>query len=102
MGAALKILLGLVAIAAGLGFFIDSTEVGKNLIPDFYIGSFNLGGIDWFGNFLIILTGFIPPFLILIGLFIVWLEVDELKTQRELEEETEKEKREKLKKKVKK
>lgn len=97
----MKILLGLVAIGIGLGLFIDSTEIGKNLIPDFYIGGYNLGDIDWFGNFLIILTGCIPPFLILIGLFIVWLEVDELKTQRELEEEEEKEKRRKIKRRVK-
>jgi len=37
----------------------------------------------------------IPPFLILIGLFIVWLEIDEIKAERELRKEEEKERKKK-------
>ncbi len=87
MHPALKILIGFVFIAIGLGLFVDS------LMPN------PITGIQWITNFVIVLTGFIPAFLILIGLFVVWLEVDELKVQKEIEEEEEKEKKKAKKKK---
>ena len=43
-------------------------------------------GIDWLGNFIVVITGIIPIFLILLGLFIVWLEADELKSAKEFKE----------------
>jgi chromate transport protein ChrA len=90
MNAAVKILIGLILIAIGLGLFVDSVApiVGtSDWIPN-----------DWLYNFLIVLTGFIPPFLIIIGLFVVWLEIDEIKAEREIRAEEEKEKKEKSKK----
>lgn len=83
----LKIFLGLVFIAIGLGLFVDS------IMPN------PVTGVQWVTNFIIVLTGFIPPFLILIGLFVVWLEIDELKVQKEIEEEEKKETRKPAKKK---
>jgi cadmium resistance protein CadD (predicted permease) len=81
MHAAVKVLIGFIMIAIGLGLFLNSIVdlpvVGK------YIGKF------WIDNFIVLLTGFIPPFLILIGLFVVWLEVDELKAEKELRMEEE-------------
>jgi hypothetical protein len=94
MHAAVKVLLGLVLILIGLGLFVDSVYpiVGTDSwIPN-----------DWLYNFLIVLTGFIPPFLIIIGLFVVWLEIDEIKAEREIRAEEEKEKKEKEKPKSKK
>lgn len=44
-------------------------------------------------DFLVVLNGAIPPFIFLIGVFIVWLEIDELKLERELKKEEEKEKK---------
>ncbi len=44
-------------------------------------------------DFLVVLNGAIPPFIFLIGVFIVWLEIDELKIERELKKEEEKEKK---------
>ncbi len=90
MNAALKILLGLILIAIGLGFFVDS------ITP--IVGTSNWFPGDWLTNFLVVLTGFIPPFLIIIGLFVVWLEIDEIKAEREIRAEEEKEKKEKPKK----
>ena len=90
MNAALKILLGLILIAIGLGLFVDS------ITP--IMGTSNWFPGDWLTNFLIVLTGFIPPFLIIIGLFVVWLEIDEIKAEREIRAEEEKEKEEKSKK----
>ena len=90
MNAAVKILLGLILIAIGLGFFVDS------ITP--IVGTSNWFPGDWLTNFLVVLTGFIPPFLIIIGLFVVWLEIDEIKAEREIRAEEEKEKKEKSKK----
>ncbi len=78
MHAAAKIIIGLILVLVGLGLFVDS------VYP--LLGVKGTFGIDWLGNFITVLTGTIPIFLILIGLFIVWLEADELKTAKEFEE----------------
>ncbi len=88
MHAAVKVLLGLVLVLIGLGLFVDSLP-GMEIVGS---GSWIPG--DWLTNFLILLTGFIPPFLILIGLFVVWLEIDEIKAEREIRAEEEREERE--------
>jgi len=85
MHAAVKIILGFVFIAIGLGLFVDSIYPIVNQIP-------GIPAIDWLGNFIVVVTGVIPIFLILIGLFVVWLEIDELKAERELRSEEEREK----------
>ena len=87
MNAAIKVLIGLVFIIIGLGLLVDS------VIP--IMGIAGTLGINWFNNFIIVLTGLIPPFLILLGLFVVWLEVDEMKAEKELRKEEEKAKEEK-------
>ncbi len=85
MGAGAKIVIGLVLIAIGLFFFVDSVfPMIQAWLP-----------VDWLGNFIVVLTGIIPFFLIVIGLFVVWLEVDELKAQKELEREEKEEKEKK-------
>ncbi|MEE9323717.1 MAG: hypothetical protein V3U72_04185 [Candidatus Aenigmarchaeota archaeon] len=79
MHAAVKIIIGLILILIGLGLFVDSVYplLGTtSLVP----------GIDWLANFIVVLTGVIPILLILLGLFVVWLEADELKTAKEFEE----------------
>ena len=83
MGAGVKIVIGLILTLVGLGLFADEIYpvIGTN--------------INWIGNFVIVLTGVIPILLILLGLFIVWLEADELKVQKELSKETKETKPEK-------
>ena len=90
MNAAAKLLVGLIFIIIGLGLLIDS------VYP--ILGNTGTLGINWFNNFIIVLTGVIPPFLILLGLFVVWLEVDEMKAEKELKREEEKAKKEEAKK----
>ena len=79
MGAALKVLIGLILVIVGLGLFVDEMYPIVGL------------GINWISNLFIVITGIIPVFLILLGLFIMWLEVDELKAQKEIEKEEKKE-----------
>ena len=77
MGAGLKVLGGLILIIIGLYLFATETHVAGYTI-------------QWLKNFGITLTGIIPIFLILAGLFVAWLEIDEIKTQKELATETKK------------
>ena len=48
---------------------------------------------DLWESFKIVVGGMLPPFVFLIGLFIVWLEWDEWRIERELKAEEEREKR---------
>ncbi len=89
-----KIIIGLILILIGLGLFVDS------VIP--ISGGVGTFGIDWLANFLTVLTGVIPIFLILVGLFVVWLESDELKSRKELNQEPPKKEEEPAKPKTKK
>ena len=86
MNSAVKLLVGLVFIIIGLGLFIDS------VYP--ILGTVGTFGINWFNNFITVLTGIIPAFLILLGLFVVWLEVDEMKAEKELRKEEDRSRKE--------
>lgn len=90
MHPALKIIIGLILIAIGLGLFVDSVWPIMGVLGTF--------GIDWLRNFITVLTGVIPIFLIIVGLFVVWLEMDEMKAQKELKKEKKEEKKEEKKK----
>ena len=77
MNAAVKIVIGLILIVAGFGLFVDSVLWN-------YGGKLTGISITWWHNFVVVVTGIIPAFLILIGLFVVWLEADELKAEKEI------------------
>jgi hypothetical protein len=82
MHAAVKVIIGIIILVIGLGLFVDSA----------YSNTITGVEIHWLENFVIVLTGIIPIFLILVGLFVIWLEVDELKAEKEFKLEEEKEK----------
>ena len=82
MHAAVKVIVGLILVVIGLGLLANGV-----LFEISSIGTF------WLKNFIVTLTGVIPPFLILIGLFVVWLELDEIKAEKELKAEESKEKK---------
>ena len=77
MGAAVKLVLGLVILIVGLFLFVDSLWL-------------HYTGVAWWTHFLNVLAGVVPIFLILVGLFVLWLEVDELKTNKEFSKESKK------------
>lgn len=79
MSAIIKILIGFVILAAGFGLFVDSV----------YENQWTGVHIAWWNNFVVTLTGVIPAMLILVGLFVIWLEADELKAKKEVESEVE-------------
>lgn len=67
MHAAAKAIIGLIILLIGLAMFAD--EWGLHSFP---------GTIRWWSSFLTVLAGIVPILLILIGLFVLWLELDEL------------------------
>ncbi|MCK4335125.1 MAG: hypothetical protein KAT94_00595 [Candidatus Aenigmarchaeota archaeon] len=81
MHAAVKIIIGLIFILIGLGIYVDSVYPLSGTV-----GVFGVNALD---SLVTVLAGVIPILLILLGLFIVWLEADELKTAKEFEEPVE-------------
>lgn len=80
MHAAAKVIIGLILLVIGLGLLANGV-----LFED--IG---IGGRIWFNSFITVIIGVIPPLLILIGLFVIWLELDEIKAEKELKAEEKK------------
>jgi len=85
MHPAVKVLLGLIFIGIGLFLFVDA------VYPILGLSNYIPG--DFLTNFIIVITGMIPPFLIVVGLFVVWLEMDEIKAEREIKAEEDKAKK---------
>ena len=90
MNTLLKLLIGVTLLVVPLGMYAYEIMNG-------FGGAFGLKLLQSLG---ILLQGSIPLFVMLIGLFVVWLELDELKIEKELKKEEVKEEAEKIKKKV--
>jgi hypothetical protein len=84
-----KLLIGLILLVVPLGLYAYEFMYGTMTIPGTGIRLHLLSSL-WS-----IIQGIIPPFLIVIGLFIIWLELDEWRIERELKIEEKKAKRKK-------
>ena len=67
MGAMLKILIGAILVIAAVSY-VYTNQYGA-----------------W-SDFLTVVNGTVPAFVGLIGLFVIWLELDEIKISRSLKE----------------
>ncbi len=72
MNATLKLVIGLIIVIVGLALFVDSVY---DVIPGI--------SIRWWNNFLLVASGVVPLLLIIGGGFVIWLEIDEIKTSRQ-------------------
>jgi hypothetical protein len=98
MSAAMKLILGVILVLIGLWLLVPSAWI-SSVKP----GSVSGVSVNWGDEFLIVLKGLIPPFLVLIGALVVWIESEEMKApevpeieedfevEEELEEEVEEE-----------
>jgi len=75
----IKILLGAILLFGGVWWILQ--------------GSLQYMGRSGIEDLKTVLNGVLPPFFILIGLFIIWLELDELKIEKELKQEERRSKR---------
>lgn len=95
MHAAVKLIIGVILIVIGLWLLVPAApEYGLTVIKPQ-----NLGFLDWWGDFLVVLKGVIPPALVIFGALVVWIESEELKSPviPEIEEPEEKPKKPKKK-----
>ena len=65
MHAAIKILVGVVLLISSIA----------------YVYTNQYGAWD---NFLVVLSGTVPAFVSLVGVFIIWIELDDIKVKREM------------------
>jgi len=90
MHPAIKMLIGIIFLIVPLGLYAYEFMYGEHfLIPGTNINVYLLKSL-W-----TVLQGIIPPFFIVIGIFIIWLELDEWKIEKELKTEEKKEKKKK-------
>jgi hypothetical protein len=74
-----KIIIGIILVIGSAWWIAQGSKA--------YIGR---SGIE---DLITVINGAVPVLVFLLGLFIVWLELDELKIERELKAEEEKEKK---------
>ena len=78
----LKLLIGVILLVGPLGLYAYELMGGE-------VGL----GIHMWESLMTVIQGSLPPFIMLIGLFIVWLELDEWRIEKELKVEEEKTKK---------
>jgi len=83
-----KLLIGIILLIVPLGLYAYEFMYGAQ----FSILGVNLNLLRALWT---VLQGMIPPFLIVIGLFIIWLELDEWRIEKELKAEEKKAKKKK-------
>ncbi|MEM5773310.1 MAG: hypothetical protein QXL86_03785 [Candidatus Aenigmatarchaeota archaeon] len=92
----IKIIIGLLLIVAGVYWILyGPAAVSLNATIAPYLASLGIKPISAWNDFVVLLNGGLPPLVVLIGIFIVWLEWDEWKIERELAAEEKKAKRRK-------
>jgi hypothetical protein len=89
-----KILLGLLLIIVGAYWILygpSASSLNAVLAP--YLALLGAKPVATWNDFVLLFNAGFPPFIILIGIFIVWIEWDEWKIERELAAEEKKERR---------
>jgi len=86
MHPAIKLLIGIILLVVPLGLYAYEFMYGQQFM---ILGAH----VYLLKSLWTVLQGIIPPFLIVVGLFIIWLELDEWRIEKELKEEEKKEKK---------
>ena len=76
MHAGIKLLFGLVLVLLGLWLLVPAGGAFTIIKP----GTELVSMFDWWSEFKTMLKGVIPPIVIILGLLIVWIESEELKS----------------------
>ena len=88
MHPAIKLLIGIILLVVPLGLYAY-----EFMYPGTHFFQGTPYEIHLRASLWTVLQGIIPPFVLVIGLFIIWLELDEWKIEKELKEEEKKEKK---------
>lgn len=86
MSAALKLVFGVILVLVGIWLLVPSAWISS--VKTSTVSGYDL---NWGGEFVQVLKGAIPPFLVLIGALVVWIESEEMKAPEvpEIEEDFE-------------
>ncbi len=87
MNTIIKLLVGVLLLVVPLGMYAYEFMNGMKGVPL----PFKLGTVKLWESLITLIVGALPPFVMLIGLFIVWLELDEWRIEKELKKEEDKE-----------
>lgn len=82
----LKLLLGIVLVVGSVWWVVQGPHPTQ---------LFKIKAGTNLADFVTVVNGALPPLIFLIGLFIIWLELDELRIERELAAEKKKKRRKK-------
>ena len=79
MHAGIKLIFGLILILIGMWLLVPADSVLSVVKPSAWA---DIGGVslDWWDEFTTVLKGIIPPIVIVLGILIVWIEGEELKS----------------------
>ncbi|HLD57745.1 MAG TPA: hypothetical protein VJA47_05530 [archaeon] len=77
MKAVIKLVIGIIIALIGIALY---TGFVNSLVPGLTI--------RWWYNFLLVASGVVPLLLIIGGAFVIWLEIDEIKTSRQFSKTT--------------
>lgn len=79
MHAGIKLIFGLILILLGLWLLVPATPFFGAVKPASWA---TIGGIslDWWSEFKTVVKGVIPPIIVILGILIVWIEGEELKS----------------------
>lgn len=68
MNSTIKLLIGVLLVLGGLWLVIPVSLLSKPTV------------FDWYGPFVTMIKGLIPPLLVFLGVIIIWIEREEMKT----------------------
>jgi thiol:disulfide interchange protein len=76
MHAGIKLIFGIILILIGLWLLVPAGGAFTAIKPATYWGSM----FDWWSEFKTVVKGVVPPIIVILGLLIVWIEGEELKS----------------------
>ncbi len=84
MSAAAKLILGVIVVLVGFWLLLPAGMV-EEVKPEEGISA----RLDWWEPFRTVVMGMIPPFMIVVGILVVWIEAEEMKAPEvpEIEED---------------
>jgi len=86
-GSLIKIIIGVILVVVGVWWIVQGSSYMQPLKDSGFVTS-----RPALADLITLVNGGIPPFIILIGLLIIWLEWDSFKIQKEPSEEEKKSK----------
>ena len=80
MHAGIKLIFGIILILLGLWLLVPAGAPLVGAVKPVQWATIGRISLDWSSEFLTVVKGMIPPVIIILGILIVWIESEELKS----------------------